>query len=952
MALSVSGFPEPLRQLDTDDSSLNPLQRGLSLFAKKRQNTDDVPDPSPISMSSTDEFAQMAILQPPPVIPPSLAPRPRQISLTRRTPPPPQRQPSLGRLEIGSRPSLPKPPSAHEPQPPTLAHPRPLPAVPAPVPQGPIIESSKSAALRAAAQQAPVQPQSRPPPSRVLLPGPSRPRAQTTLPHVASVRYQAMAVEPTETPGASSSSSSSTPTPTPSPPNTASFTATTPGPSGPRPLPRVPPVSVGTPSTSTAPIPPAPLSAAPTASSSQLQPPYVPSPPRAKRPKTSPSLSAPFAGPVRPSPFDAVPSSWASRPVDLNPTGPSGSGSASSSASISNPYASASGANAAHASGSGSSSNTHASGSGTSSSGASSSASRSLPRPRSHSRTRDQSAEASGSRSRGAASPIRYVALASGSSSAPLPSSSGSGSASGSGRIATPPSSRRGSTTSTNPPTPRSSVPAANGGRTPESSPRIPSLPPPKLTTRVLPSTTKVVEESAITSVSAITVTTRSPPTPTSPRSHSVGHPTSILKNSKSRTAKRTLALHNVPPEPSGSEPPKKSTSLDSAMDVDVHVDMGLELIRGADESGPFVSRSPSPIRYARSSSRDSLLDTDDDAHPNTRSRPRSRSQLRSFRRSYRPKPPERSPSPIAYARRCMVDPGGIEPEMLFDDEDDDGDDLGLGFHPRRKHRRHTQPRSYQFEFKGPAPDIEQEKDKVWKDLGVRKESKESKEWKETKEGGAWDSVWKNAVGASLVRKRSKSKASAGQTNSKDSGTTSGGSVIDISSPTAITITTAYTREFTPNYSNPSLNSRESGEHSVGSHTSSAMLSGKQSKAKKPRRPFQPPSTPPAHLPNSSVQNTPRTRTMSEVSSAQRHARAKSDGGHGHKTRLSGVFPGVSWGAEVNTEVNTEQWSSAMTLTPLRRAPFAEVEQTQGTQDVDMDMVQAIPVLRRLKART
>ncbi|KAG6909103.1 hypothetical protein DXG01_001977 [Tephrocybe rancida] len=849
MALSVSGFPEPLRQLDTDDSSFNPLQRGLSLFAKKRQNTDDtlpdsVPESSPIStISSADEFAQMAILQPPPIIPPSLTPRPRQVSLTRRTPPPQQRQPSLGRLEIGSlpnRPSLPKPPSVvqphHEAQTPSMAHPRPLPAPPASITQGPIVESSKSAAMRAAAAAPPtlVQPQPRPPPSRVILAGSSRPRAHTTVPQTVGVRYQSMAVDPTESPGTSSSlSSSSAPAPVPAPPpvlpptpQAAPPTAATPGLGGPRPLPRIPPVSVSVAPViaSPAPIPAAPLSAA--VLSSHLQPPYVPRPPRVKRPKTSPSSSAGFTSAVR-SPFDAVPTSWASRPVDLHPTSPSGS----SSASTSNAYASGSGSNV-HASGSGS--NANASGSGASSSGSSSgSAPRSLPRPRSHSRTRDQSAEASGSRSRGATSPIRRAPLASGSNSAPLPSSSGSGS--GLGGPITPPGSRRGSSAS-NPPTPRTSVSASvitNGNRSPRASPRIPSLPPVKIISRALPPA-KIIEEPAITSVSRITVTTRSAshtPPPSSPRSQSVGHPTSILKNSKTRT-KRTLTLHSAPPEPSSS--PLKKPLLETDMDVDVDADAekAMGIIAGASDGASHLSRTPSPIHYARPSSRESLLlSSDDDAHPKLRSRPRDRSQLRSFRRSYRPKPLERSPSPIAYAKRSSVDLSGAEPEMIYDDEDVD-DEMDFGVSSKHKQRRHTQPRSYQFEYRGPAEDPEKEKEKekekAWKDLR-RKGSKEGKENKE----GTWDAVWKTAVGSTIVRKRSKSKASSSQTASKDSGSgtatgTPTGSVIDITSPVP------YVREFTPNYSNPSLHSRESGEQSLSSHTSSG--SGRPGSAKKPRR--------------------------------------------------------------------------------------------------------------------
>ncbi|KAG6873351.1 hypothetical protein C0995_000211 [Termitomyces sp. Mi166 len=1043
MALSVSGFPEPMRQLDTDDSSLGALQRSLSLFSRKRQNTDDIvpdsapPEPSPIS--TTAEFAQMAILQPPPMnIPSPSLPRPRQVSLTRRTPPPPQRQPSIGRLEIGSvsnRPSLPKPPpSVQETQPPPMAHPRPLPAVPALVPQGLIIESSKSTALRAAAAPSAVQPLPRPLASRNAVAGPSRPRTATAGPHhthqpltvdptetpgprtATAGPHQPLTLDPTETPGASSSSSTSTPvhtpalSPTPTPQNTSSTTANLPTASGPRPLPRIPPASAA-PIVSSAPIPAAPLSAAMV--TSHIQSSYVPPSPRVKRPKTSPSSSTGFGSAVR-SPFDAVPSSWVSRPVDLNPSGPSASGSTSNayaSSSGSSSYASGSGSNA-HASGSGSSAH---SGSGSGSASGPSSRPRSLPRPRSHSRTRDQSAEASrsGSRSRGAASPIRRAPLATGSTSAPLPSSPGfasaSASGSGSGAFTTPPNSRRASASS-NPPTPRSSIaPGAIGS--PRASPRIPSLPPPKVI-RALPLPGKIIEESTITSVRAMTFTTSAPNSPSastflaspsihasippsplahtsvpaSPpahhstaRSQSVSHPTSILKNSKNRgpTRTRTLQLHGPPPEiprsPSHKSPPSETMNTDACADASVDVD-GSTIITG--DARSFVSRSPSPMRYAP---HEDFLSDDDDAHPDNRSRPRNRSQLRSYRHSYRPKQPERSPSPIAYAKRSLVDIGNPDVDggvVVVDDEEDNDLD------GRQKQKRHTQPRSYRCIKPPEEVEEKQKKESIWKELlgTSRKDSKDSQAEKADREGGhAWDTVWINNLSSGLVRKRSRSKIMASQTPSRDSvsgsktGTsTSRSSVIDISSPPATSsIVPNRNRAFTTNYSNPNLSSEDC---TVNSHDSTSKAStstgSNHGSQKQPKRPSAPLYTPPVDSAtfnfNINMNVPARTGMISDVSQQRPgHTRVKSDsilggGGHGQGQTHRAPLSGVVWGAEVHADANHAQWDKTTRLVPLRKDMGSvfdseeeeEEEEEERGQGLDMDMVRLIPVLRLLKAKS
>ncbi|KAG5351156.1 hypothetical protein C0989_007701 [Termitomyces sp. Mn162] len=79
-----------------------------------------------------------------------------------------------------------------------------------------------------------------------------------------------------------------------------------------------------------------------------------------------------------------------------------------------------------------------------------------------------------------------------------------------------------------------------------------------------------------------------------------------------------------------------------------------------------MLSRSPSPIRYAP---HEDLLFSDDGADPDQRSRPRNRAQLRSSRHSYRTVQPERSSSPIAYAKRSSVDMG--QDVNGFDDDDE-----------------------------------------------------------------------------------------------------------------------------------------------------------------------------------------------------------------------------------------------------------------------------------------
>ncbi|KAF5383202.1 hypothetical protein D9615_004934 [Tricholomella constricta] len=661
MALSVSGFPEPLRQVTTGDADAEPSllsnnARLRGLFGKKNES-------KPIFRQNTDEshgFLTEMDSEPLPPISPIPHHRQRQISITRRTPPPIKRQPSLGRLDIGSAPRLapamPKPPTVvvHEP---SLAHPRPLPAVPTP---GPIIESSKSAAMRAAASPA----------SKVLMSSASRPRAQTTAPHAVSVRYLSMPVDPTESDGASpavASSSSSSP---------HSHTA-----NQIRPLPRIPPASA----------------------SSHLLPPHVPRPARVKRPKTSPSSSAGFGSAVR-SPFDAVPSSWASRPVDLNPSQPVASTSKLSPVS-------------------------------TSSAGP-----RSLPRPRSHSRSRrdqvDRSAIASGSRSASAASPIRRLPTSTPSTPTPV-------------RL----------------PARRTSAKRVSGysSASPTTSPRLGLTSPPNrfLADRGIPSTSKIDEESA--SIRSQTLDLDSDPARPSTDSHS-----------------RHELEHRHPP----------LLSMDAGDD---DAEPYIDDLHTADYSS-MLSRSPSPMRYARPSSRGSLSFSDDDypySHSRSRSRTRApRGQLRAFRRSYRapPQPASRSPSPIAYARRHS-----FELDMDLDRDVGLGGDMvmGLGLELEQPaQKRHTQPRSYQFDY------------------GVAQEEKERKEGKEGKEGGGGSGGGWRGSGSSKSMKRSKSKGSNSRTHSSShTGSGAGeqerpsrsrsprpshsGSVLDISSPSTASASTA-----------------------------------------------------------------------------------------------------------------------------------------------------------------
>ncbi|GLB39227.1 hypothetical protein LshimejAT787_0603890 [Lyophyllum shimeji] len=830
MALSVSGFPEPLRHTpaDTDGEPTlslanNAMLRGL--FGKKaeskplpRQNTDEAIPPSPslpfssaprtsqmLASASTDEqalLAQMEILQAPEPLPPIPIPhqhqhqRPRQISLTRRTPPPVRRQPSLGRLEIGSAPraaangtplhALPKPPSVVEQgwksQEPTstLAHPRPLPAVPTP---GPIIESSKSAAMRAAAVT------HRPPPSKVIMTGSSRPRAQTTAPHAVSVRYQSMAVDPMETEGAgppSSSSSASAAAPSSSSPSSsmAGSTFTMPNTNTNnntanahvtitptqaqvvRPLPRIPPASAVQPF-------------------SHRLPPHVPRPARVKRPKTSPSSSAGFGSTVR-SPFDAVPTSWASRPVDLSPSQPG----PSTSPSATGPSSHASSTQAS------SSSSSYASGS----------TSRQVPRalphphphPHPHPRTRSVSrtrVSASGSGSRSAAtSPIRRTLPSPSSTSTPATPVLGSMSI----------SPRR---------TPTHSGSVSGSGYSSPSSPTAsPRLPPPNrfLADRGAPSTAKIDEESASIRSQA-------------QESSGGGRP----GTAESRPSHEHPAMSDIDLLDGGTE--GDGDPLGPFMDDQDHASL--------------LSRSPSPMRYARPSSRGSLSLSEEEYLSDSLSRSRSRSrhrgrgrgqQLRAFRHSYRAPPanPERSPSPIKYARRRSLELDAdvdVDVESVFgfgigdggeggadEDGDGDGEMTPVDGRARRPPRRHTQPRSYQFDYRAAmesSPFLWNAGARAEESKGGGKEGKDKEREKEREKQRKKDTKEKarKSAGSSTV-KRSKSKGSSKQsksqtnslthsirsTASKGSGRrsrsrsprgrsgmgTPTGSVIDISSPT------------------------------------------------------------------------------------------------------------------------------------------------------------------------
>ncbi|TFK41739.1 hypothetical protein BDQ12DRAFT_678423 [Crucibulum laeve] len=161
--------------------------------------------------------------------------------------------------------------------------------------------------------------------------------------------------------------------------------------------------------------------------------------------------------------------------------------------------------------------------------------------------------------------------------------------------------------------------------------------------------------------------------------------------------------LHSHPLESFSDE-----DSLAPPMDTNSSVGSPIEVFIDDQDMTSF-SRSPSPMRYARPSSRGSVEDFEDeldepmfdvdagyrrDSRSNSRSRSprrRTRTQPRSYRNSYRlpPRTPERSPSPIHYARRTSLERDDLSPTA-------EDPEMGLG---GAKGKRWTQPRSFQFDY-------------------------------------------------------------------------------------------------------------------------------------------------------------------------------------------------------------------------------------------------------------
>lgn len=158
-----------------------------------------------------------------------------------------------------------------------------------------------------------------PPSSKVLMKQQPSPRTHKQNSPSFSMRYQPLVADPSPSSSAESVAAVTSSTSSPSNPGASSSV---------RPLPRIPPSSAAPVTAPTAPsagVKPSnnSLLAAPTASR------YIPTPAKVKRPKTSPSVITGFSPstgssstPSR-SAFENIPSSWASRPVDLNAQRPS-----------------------------------------------------------------------------------------------------------------------------------------------------------------------------------------------------------------------------------------------------------------------------------------------------------------------------------------------------------------------------------------------------------------------------------------------------------------------------------------------------------------------------------------------------------------------------------------------------------------------------------------------------
>ena len=566
MELSVSGFPEPSRQSSSDSDQEPSKLRGL--FAKKaetrladsrsstRPNTEEFIHPSASSSSlisspgthidDHDAYAQMVLSSQEP-LPPTFQ-RPRKVSIPRKAPQITKKT-SFGRLEIGSRSrtvsggpagnALSTPPASTSTKnmESTPSPRRPLPLVPS---TSPIAESNKSSTSR------PVGPPQKPP-SSILISKPSRPRAHTTSLSPVSVRYQSLVVDF----DAKDSQASS-------PHITGSSGGKI------RRLPAIPASTLN-----------------PSLHGSRHAP-----RPRARRTSTSSGPSNSLHHKDRRSPFDTIPTSWASRPVDLNPTQRAQSPSQVASSSNRSP-----------------------------SSSRAPPCIQVAPRSRSYSRPRREPSEDPPSRTPISASP-RHTRILASVSSASTSSSSPSRTSAGTSSLLTPPHSSA-----------ILPLPTSNANRFLSTYPDS-VVPPPS-------AHSKFVKEASVTDPS-----------------NAVGIPT-----------------HSFPAE-------RLNTTRDHVSSLEIPSDIYID----DEDHASVMSRSPSPMRYARPNSRGSLSD---DSSDYSRSRSRAvRDQLRSYRRSYRgPKSPSRSPSPIQYARRKSLD--GL-------------DEVTASMSPKRR----EQPRSYQFDYK------------------------------------------------------------------------------------------------------------------------------------------------------------------------------------------------------------------------------------------------------------
>lgn len=279
-----------------------------------------IPPPvPPVSDDDEGQYIQVPVHRSDPVYPKISFPLPAKLATKRLLnksdiagprPPPPLPVHPAPTSPTHDRPMKPSEPSSS---------PRPLPLVPSNMHILTQAESSQHAAIRSAPLPCNLYQQSRSPSSKSTTV--SRPvHGLPSPPKPSCIRYQSVASESEATSSSSSlsslnlpiqstSSASSTTITTFTSTSTPSITPVTTPPASAfpnvRPLPRIPPaqIIIPTPSTSAVctPIPCQPVSSR-----------HLPRPPLIHRPKTSPSSITGSGHAIR-SPFDAIPSSWASR---------------------------------------------------------------------------------------------------------------------------------------------------------------------------------------------------------------------------------------------------------------------------------------------------------------------------------------------------------------------------------------------------------------------------------------------------------------------------------------------------------------------------------------------------------------------------------------------------------------------------------------------------------------